>query len=130
MSTFDLLRFERLQQSLFPPSLKNTACVLWIGKNYRLQDIQLSKNPVNLSVDACGHPRQPQNSRVAPARFRAPRSRLTAPGLPSEARQDFRSPTFAKATMGILRVNRERRMVENTGLEPVTSWLQTRRSPS
>jgi hypothetical protein len=24
----------------------------------------------------------------------------------------------------------ERRMVENTGLEPVTSWLQTRRSPS
>jgi len=43
MSTFDLLRFERLQQSLFPPSLKNTACVLWIGKNYRLQDIQLSK---------------------------------------------------------------------------------------
>jgi hypothetical protein len=51
MSTFDLLRFERLQQSLFPPSLKNTACVLWIGKNYRLQDIQLSKNPVNLSVD-------------------------------------------------------------------------------
>jgi len=24
----------------------------------------------------------------------------------------------------------ERGMVENTGLEPVTSWLQTRRSPS
>ena len=24
----------------------------------------------------------------------------------------------------------ERRLVENTGLEPVTSWLQTRRSPS
>jgi hypothetical protein len=23
-----------------------------------------------------------------------------------------------------------RRLVENTGLEPVTSWLQTRRSPS
>jgi hypothetical protein len=75
MSTFDLLRFERLQQSLFPPSLKNTACVLWIGKNYRLQDIQLSKNPVNLSVDACGHPRQPQNSRVAPAR--RPRSTIS-----------------------------------------------------
>ena len=26
--------------------------------------------------------------------------------------------------------SRERRLVENTGLEPVTSWLQTRRSPS
>ena len=25
---------------------------------------------------------------------------------------------------------RERRLVENTGLEPATSWLQTRRSPS
>jgi hypothetical protein len=24
----------------------------------------------------------------------------------------------------------ERNLVENTGLEPVTSWLQTRRSPS
>ena len=89
MSTFDLLRFERLQQSLFPPSLKNTACVLWIGKNYRLQDIQLSKNPVNLSVDDRGHPRQPQNSRVAPAR--RPRSTISQtlrqahPGLPSEA---------------------------------------------
>jgi hypothetical protein len=28
------------------------------------------------------------------------------------------------------RWQRERRLVENTGLEPVTSWLQTRRSPS
>jgi hypothetical protein len=27
-------------------------------------------------------------------------------------------------------VSSERRLVENTGLEPVTSWLQTRRSPS
>ena len=26
--------------------------------------------------------------------------------------------------------SREQRLVENTGLEPVTSWLQTRRSPS
>jgi hypothetical protein len=29
-----------------------------------------------------------------------------------------------------LRPLHERRLVENTGLEPVTSWLQTRRSPS
>src|SRR4029453_15865815 len=36
---------ERSRQFLFPPSLKNTACVyLWIGKNYRLQNIQLRKN--------------------------------------------------------------------------------------
>jgi hypothetical protein len=35
-------------------------------------------------------------------------------------------PTVAHAPVG----KRERRLVENTGLEPVTSWLQTRRSPS
>ena len=33
------------------------------------------------------------------------------------------------ACLAVARVN-ERRLVENTGLEPVTSWLQTRRSPS
>jgi hypothetical protein len=43
------------------------------------------------------------------------------PGLPTEAR-------CARA-LGE-RATAERRLVENTGLEPVTSWLQTRRSPS
>jgi hypothetical protein len=38
----------------------------------------------------------------------------------------FGRPTVAHALVG----RRERRLVENTGLEPVTSWLQTRRSPS
>ena len=56
-------------------------------KNYRLQDIQLSKNP--------------------PSRFRA--SAWAGPRLARSC------PKF---------------VVENTGLEPVTSWLQTRRSPS
>ena len=98
MSTFDLLRFERLQQSLFPPSLKNTACVLWIGKNYRLQDIQLSKNPSTFqSTLAATHGNRKTLESLLRV-FRAPRSRLY--------------------------------LVENTGLEPVTSWLQTRRSPS
>ena len=58
-------------------------------KNYRLQDIQLSKNAW---LTAFG---------------REPRNLL---------------PAFV-TTGG-------RRLVENTGLEPVTSWLQTRRSPS
>jgi len=57
----------------------NTHCVCG-QKNYRLQDIQLSKNP------------------LPPGSF-------------------SRAPTW-------------RNLVENTGLEPVTSWLQTRRSPS
>ena len=56
----------------------NTACVCGSEKNYRLQDIQLSKN-FEL------HTAQVHNFKI---------------------------------------------VVENTGLEPVTSWLQTRRSPS
>jgi hypothetical protein len=51
-------------------------------KNYRLQDIQLSKNS---------------------SEFHVPGSVFQVP---------------------------ETNVVENTGLEPVTSWLQTRRSPS
>ena len=37
------------------------------------------------------------------------------------------SPRLRWATYACIH---ERRLVENTGLEPVTSWLQTRRSPS
>jgi hypothetical protein len=55
-------------------------------KNYRLQDIQLSK------------------IRLRAARFGETRLRLLAALIQN--------------------------VVENTGLEPVTSWLQTRRSPS
>ena len=29
-----------------------------------------------------------------------------------------------------IQLSKSRRVLENTGLEPVTSWLQTRRSPS
>jgi hypothetical protein len=54
-------------------------------KNYRLQDIQLSKSRCGTSAL--------QRDKAAIARG-------------------------------------ARQMVENTGLEPVTSWLQTRRSPS
>ena len=70
--------------SLVNPSLL-TACEF--EKNYRLQDIQLSK----IRRRACALRRDRFATRVAaPVKF----------------------------------------VVENTGLEPVTSWLQTRRSPS
>src|SRR5262245_52909806 len=42
-------------------------------------------------------------------------------GLPSHSQDDS---ALSNHTSGW------RRLVENTGLEPVTSWLQTRRSPS
>ena len=71
-------------------------------KNYRLQDIQLSKIPP---------------SSLARLRRGKPLTRLTdVVACPAEAR--------SRASSG------GRRLVENTGLEPVTSWLQTRRSPS
>jgi hypothetical protein len=53
----------------------------------------------------------------------------TVQGLPSEAHE--RSLAHLRQGYGgHPSRDRERRMVENTGLEPVTSWLQTRRSPS
>ncbi len=71
-------------------------CACVVGKNYRLQDIQLSK--ITLLFRA-----QPS------ARFVAiDKTDCIESGKP------FGSPN----------------LVENTGLEPVTSWLQTRRSPS
>ena len=71
------------------------------SQNYRLQDIQLSKNADDDQL-------------VLPA-FAGARQ-LRRGGLRDRACQ-------AAAPEG-------RRLVENTGLEPVTSWLQTRRSPS
>ena len=76
---------------------------MW-SKNYRLQNIQLSKNST----------------------FAA--SPLRRTGLviqPVEIVETFGLPTAATLAYSALR-----RLVENTGIEPVTSWLQTRRSPS
>ncbi len=64
--------------------------------------------------------------------------------LPTHSRLTRNRSTFAKAIMAgqpspfwlacqpklMALSSHERRLVENTGLEPVTSWLQTRRSPS
>ena len=69
--------------------------------------------------------------RQAPlTRPEAPRGAETLqPGLPIRLRA---SRFGGQASPGLPAVARasERRLVENTGLEPVTSWLQTRRSPS
>ena len=43
-------------------------------------------------------------------------------GLPTVARSDREGPTFAlRAMVGDLRLTRERRLVDQTGIEPVTS---------
>ena len=54
--------------------------------------------------------------------YGATTSRLARRGLPSRSSL----PLWLRSA----RASAERRLVENTGLEPVTSWLQTRRSPS
>jgi hypothetical protein len=86
------------------PLFFHTACVC-SEKNYRLQDIQLSKNPPTLPLELRrGKPhKRPANLVLVASQ---PKPRIT------------RSPQARQ------------RLVENTGLEPVTSWLQTRRSPS
>ena len=114
------------QQSLF----LHTACPqrtvvktfrqkLCSEKNYRLQDIQLSKNPRYTASRFRELARRAASlaKLLSVLEVRLPPSRdalrwRSRSGLPSKARVS------------------ERGMVENTGLEPVTSWLQTRRSPS
>jgi hypothetical protein len=81
-------------------------CVCVVGKNYRLQNIQLSK--IRLRPAGFG-----ATSPVGPVDFFA-RPAATWPAEP------WRRLTCMPA----------QKLVENTGLEPVTSWLQTRRSPS
>jgi hypothetical protein len=90
---------------------------MW-SKNYRLQIIQLSKTLVSSLARA-------QQTCVVRLRCFAASagqpSQSSCLACPAEAltRLEFSSQTLAS-----------RRLVENTGIEPVTSWLQTRRSPS
>ena len=70
-------------------------------RNYRLQDIQLSKTD-----------RRCSDGENLSTRLRW----LAWPKLIGLVHSD--------------QASQKRRLVENTGLEPVTSWLQTRRSPS
>ena len=63
-------------------------------------------------------PNAPRRSVAKPLSAFAPRTPSAVTGCASSG-----ATTFAPA-------DAERRLVENTGLEPVTSWLQTRRSPS
>jgi hypothetical protein len=84
-------------------------------KNYRLQDIQLSKMPEASS-------RQLQLPAVLSARRRAVRRFVV-----TSFSQIFASGVPRRLDAGSWRLEAD---MENTGLEPVTSWLQTRRSPS
>ena len=77
-----------------------------VGKNYRLQDIQLSKT----------HRRDPGRANAYPPGHHPSAAESAEPTAADLV------PPAARPTGAVL--------VENTGLEPVTSWLQTKRSPS
>jgi hypothetical protein len=86
---------------------------MW-SKNYRLQNIQLSKNR-RITSDAA--------TEVAISNLFARGVHLCCIAAPGT--------TFAWLPTVATRFSQAlRRLVENTGIEPVTSWLQTRRSPS
>src|SRR5262245_41194595 len=120
----------------------HTACVFVVGKNYRLQNIQLSKitpgdiAPRNSFGGARGDfPRTPLAHSLAGPQSPAPFVRLYFLRFPRTRRDVGISLLFASRSrlgFGELRGlnGLASNKVENTGLEPVTSWLQTRRSPS
>ena len=114
-----------------------------VGKNYRLQNIQLSKITVGglrpqarFATSARGDPNAPLappfatlpslDEQSSVSKHRRTRQRVNR-ALSTRRAARFQGPQPRPATRSIaLAVN----LVENTGLEPVTSWLQTRRSPS
>jgi hypothetical protein len=111
-----------------------------VGKNYRLQDIQLSKMLRSFRADSIGLPalveRRLRDELLSILRrlLRGrrcfcdllPRRAGKPESLQTRASWGFQRPQRAQTPKAFTKPNK----VENTGLEPVTSWLQTRRSPS
>ena len=146
------------------PTHASAICTLRVcgRKNYRLQDIQLSKITLgtaspNPSRARSRGPHDPHSARAgrslafapdSPARSLAgpldptplPRARSrSSHSTPMRRRPSIvRCPLYCSGRAGgfsgpsepATRQSRRFNWVENTGLEPVTSWLQTRRSPS
>jgi hypothetical protein len=93
-----------------------------------LQNIQLSKNPPSRPRCRFGVA-GPRDFRRITRRFRRPPPEVLANGVsrrPATAFSGFALPSVRLRE----RFGEGKGLVENTGLEPVTSWLQTRRSPS
>jgi hypothetical protein len=143
-----------------------------VGKNYRLQNIQLSKikpgpkppdpqracfatlksrKSITSSLGRCAtraarsrkNRQQPSDGRrragdqMAPQRLTDNFSKIRRKLFRGRAVRGiallYPGPAFVSgrpASPKPRHASARRRLVENTGLEPVTSWLQTRRSPS
>ena len=111
-----------------------------VGKNYRLQDIQLSKTRnfcYGVRRERCRSTDlpilRPATIRVQAGPFvvKLPAASFPLPAdLSAASRRASLNPYPAFRARWKLATGSRKLMVENTGLEPVTSWLQTRRSPS
>jgi hypothetical protein len=101
---------------------------MW-SKNYRLQSIQFSKNPFSYRLSALGF--QLDDLETLAQRSLKSEAEVRCEAAPSRRRRDQKhQPTFSVLRAASCSRLSHKRLVENTGLEPVTSWLQTRRSPS
>ena len=111
-----------------------------VGKNYRVQNIQLSKIRWGQTPKPPGAIARAASVNVGCGRLATICSALSLPDVggretrkPHSLTETFQRPSppprFALRWATFAYIH-ERRLVENTGLEPVTSWLQTRRSPS
>ena len=132
-----------------------TLRVFVVGKNYRVQNIQLSKirlaglcrQSVNVGHLSERHSRSAKRSVPTSVQERlesliTPPKLFKEPSLRKTPRRRDRSystklfspccpPSLFRASAGNFSpTSPSETLVENTGLEPVTSWLQTRRSPS
>jgi hypothetical protein len=119
----------------------NTHCECVVGK-LPLQNIQLSKNPPSPASASFGcfgaaSARQARNvattpSSCAPAQSFESRQKSIRPFacIAPRSRAPWRYPATFRSPAAERASARPANTVENTGLEPVTSWLQTRRSPS
>ena len=137
-----------------PPSLKH-CCVLWIRKKLPFAGYSVVKDHPRDSRPSDPLTRSLASRFVAPLRSRGarlparsiPLAHSRAAGRPMDLKlfsvhhrqtltafaalvHNLRSALAGLPTVAASAASDQRRLVENTGLEPVTSWLQTRRSPS
>ena len=124
----DTCRFENRRATVSLPTLTKHCACLWIGKTtvcriFSCQRATGGLRPAGPLSRSLAGPLAP--TPLARGAHSAPKLADTPFGAPNS------SPThrwLASRSRGVSRARR--RLVENTGLEPVTSWLQTRRSPS
>ena len=95
------------------------------GSNLQPEGLRPVELPCSLTR---GAPKPLRRSRAAPSRLLG--AQLSIRSVPSGIEPCLEAYGLPSPSPPPREIPGGRRLVENTGLEPVTSWLQTRRSPS